>query len=143
MTRLGVLLWLALVAGCEGGSKWPPDPAPVALGEDACAGCRMIVSDARFAAEVRTREGAIEFYDDLGCLAEKWRRRAPDLAGVFVRDYASGAWVRGDRCRLVRSDALRSPMGFGFAAFSSEGDATAEASRHPDVDRPLLADLVR
>jgi copper chaperone NosL len=143
MRAFSAVLVLVLGAGCQGGASWPPAPAPVALGEDACAGCQMIVSDARFAVELRTREGALEFYDDLGCLAEKWRGKAPDLAGAFVRDYASGAWVRGDRCRLVKSGALRSPMGFGLAAFATEDAAAAEAARHPDASRPALADLVR
>jgi copper chaperone NosL len=143
MKRLAFALLLALAAGCDGDEKWPPDPSPIALGEEACAFCRMIVSDGRYAVESIARDGTVEYFDDLGCLAEARRGAPTDLAAIFVRDHATQTWVRGDAAVVIRSKELGSPMGFGLGAFSTRAAAEAEAARRGDARLITLEELLR
>jgi copper chaperone NosL len=124
---------LPMAAGCGRPAAWPPEPAELRLGEEACAECRMIVSDARYAAQRRSREGAVEFFDDLGCLLTHRRGAALDPLGVFAATGEDGAWTRGDRAYLVHSRDFASPMGYGLKAFASRGAAEAEAAQHAPV----------
>ena len=70
---LAALAAVALAA-CAGG---PPEPAPIVLDEDACSHCRMTISEREYAAELVTREGQVERFDDVGCLAA-WLREGHD-----------------------------------------------------------------
>ena len=135
-------LALAL-AGCSGGAAaWPPAPAEIRYGEDACSSCRMVVSDVRHAAEVVDREGRVRLYDDLGCLLDDRKAARPEPEGVLVRPFAGEAWVRGDSGWVLRSKDVQSPMGSGLAAFPTRDAAEAEARRHPGASVTPLADLI-
>jgi copper chaperone NosL len=126
---------------CGGRTEWPPAAVDPDLGRDACASCRMIVSDARFAAERLDRDGTVEFFDDVGCLLAARGGDACDPQAVFVRSFDDARWIRGDECVVVRSAAFASPMGFGAAAFATRSAAEAEARKHADArlfELPLL-----
>jgi copper chaperone NosL len=143
LSRLGAaLFFLGPLAGCGARAPaWPPEPAEVRLGEDACAGCRMIVSEARFAAEVRSRDGGTRYFDDLGCLLRAAAGAEP--TGVFVRAYEDGeSWLRGDRAFAVRAGDVASPMGFGYAAFATREAAESFAEKHPGATVASLAALL-
>jgi copper chaperone NosL len=124
-------LLLVSAMGCRAQRPWPPEPSDVRLGEESCASCSMIISDDRFAAQLRTPDGALSVFDDVGCLLTKVDRSRPDARGVFVRAFDGSGWVRGDRAMVVRSSDFHSPMGFGLATFASREAAVAAASRHP------------
>ena len=130
---------------CKPKREWPPSPIEFVLGEDVCDACRMTISDGRFGAQLHSRGGAedVERFDDLGCLLGARREKPLDLQAVFVRVYDRSAWVRGDRAWIARSTELKSPMGYGLAAFSTEEAARAEASRHADGSTSTLAELTR
>ncbi len=120
----------AMGTACKRAPAWPPDPAPVILGEDTCATCKMIVSDMRFGAQLLHRRGEAEQFDDLGCLVASHRGESLDLQGVFVRGFATGEWIRGDRAWVLSASDVPSPMGYGLAVFPDEASARAEAARH-------------
>jgi copper chaperone NosL len=103
----------------------------------------MIVSDDRQAAEVVKPDGSAAIYDDLGCLLSREAAARPDPGAVFVRAFDGTGWLRADGAVVVRSAAIASPMGYGFAAFSTRGAAEAEARRHPDASIVPLATLLR
>ena len=134
---------LALSGACGKEAAWPPAPAEVRLGEDACANCRMIVSDDRYAAQFRSRDGTVEFFDDLGCLLAKRGGPGCDPSGIFVRPHAGGAWVRGDRGFAARSKEITSPMGFGLAVFPTKEAAETEAALHTGATVIPIPDLLR
>jgi copper chaperone NosL len=135
------VLGLAAAAACKESRPWPPRPASVHLGEDTCATCRMIVSEERFGAQVQDRSGRVSHFDDLGCLLEHARKGPVELEGAFVRDLRSGSWVAGPRAFILRSDALRSPMGSGLAALATREEGQAEAARHRGAKLMRLSDL--
>lgn len=115
-------VWLVALLGCV---REDPGPEPVALGEDTCATCRMIISEARYAAQMRIAR-RVEKFDDIGCLLK--RLSAP--AQVWVADQLSGEWIDARAATFVRSEELRTPMASGLAAFRSRSTAEAFAREH-------------
>lgn len=118
MTKWALIAALVMGA-CAGG---PPEPAAVALGEDACAGCRMtVVSHATAAQIVRAGDEPV-FFDDLGCLRDYLRQHplASD-AVVYVADHRTGAWVNA-RAAMFTSTTASTPMASGLLAHA---DATS------------------
>jgi len=130
-----------VVIACERPTSWPPNAAAFRAGEEACAECRMFVSDARFAVQSHSRAGAVEWFDDLGCLLAR-DEGATEPEGVFVHDFATDAWVRGDHGIAVRVPGLDSPMGYGWSVHATEVAARATA-RSADAELVPLSELLR
>jgi copper chaperone NosL len=116
-------LWVFL-----GRSPDSDGPPAIRLGRDRCDACGMIISDLTYAAAAR--EGpAVYRYDDIGCLIRgAGRALAARRASAYVWDAAAHAWIDASSATFVRSPAIRSPMGYGVAAYR-----TPEAARraHP------------
>ena len=121
MRRLACLVLLAVCGEDAAG------PAPIALGEDACDHCRMIISEAPFAAQARF-DGKVEKYDDIGCMLERLRRGASPRE-LWVTDRNSGLWINARAAFYVQSEDLKTPMASGMAAVGGRADADALAGR--------------
>ncbi len=116
---------LALV-GCSGR---PPEPAPLDTRNEACASCRMPVSDARLASQLVAAGELPRFFDDLGCLRDFVAAgKTTQGAVAFVADHRTKRWVRADRAVYTRVPGLETPMSSHLVA---HGDA---ASRDQDPD---------
>ncbi len=118
---LAALLLIAAVffCGCRGGT---PEPAALDTRNEACASCRMTVSDARFASQLLAPGELPRFFDDLGCLAA-WLKghEASRGAVVFVADHRTKAWVRADRAVYTRVTGLETPMSSHLVAHADAG----------------------
>lgn len=110
----------AALAAC--GGEPTSGPLPIALGEDVCDVCRMIISEKPYAAQSRLGPSTVERFDDLGCLAERLQKGPPALE-VWVVDRDSGAWIDAAAAFLVRRKDLPTPMVSGLAAYSSRASA--------------------
>jgi hypothetical protein len=108
-TILVGLVALLLVA-CAAARR-PIDPV---WGKVACAHCRMLVGDARFAAQALTVDGDRHYFDDLGCLVG-WEREHADTAvsDRWVRLADADAWVPAADARFA--EGFRTPMDSGWA----------------------------
>lgn len=129
MKRLLGLAWLTpvmLLGGC--GSADPNRPPVVRLGQEACANCRMIISDERYAAALVTREGETLKFDDLGCLIQHESAGCRPTTTYWVRDFQGNGWLNARAAAFVHSRRIVSPMGFGLAACSTS-QAAAEAAK--------------
>jgi copper chaperone NosL len=118
------LQWLAVaaaVAACR------PTPRPLEANRDACAYCRMTISDLRFGAEVITRTGKLHTFDSIDCLASFVHGLKPeDVAQVVVTDFRHpGAFITASQAVFVMDGAVASPMGRRLAAFAAGIDTTA------------------
>lgn len=121
--RLTMLAAAALVA-CG-----TPTPRPIALNEDACAYCRMTISDPRFGGEIVTRTGRVETFDSIECLAS-WvsATDASSIASIYVMDFdRPGRLVNATAAGFLRNFPVRGPMGHALAAFADP--AAAERAR--------------
>lgn len=113
---------VALVPACERtASGGPPE---IRYGMDTCDRCRMVIDDPRFAAALRTRDGEVRRYDDIGDLLADLGESGVESGEAWVHDYAGGAWLRASEAFLARSD-LPTPMGSGLAAFAERAAAAA------------------
>jgi copper chaperone NosL len=108
-------LALLVLAGCR------PAPQPLRYGGDACAHCRMTVSDPRFGAELVGETGKTYPCDAVECLAA-FVQAHPEVAAhslwVTPSD-APGTLIPVEAAFFGRGPSVRSPMGAGLAAFST------------------------
>lgn len=106
---------LGSIAGLVGAlacAATAPEPQVLDTRNEACASCRMSVSDARFAAQVVAPGELPRFFDDLGCLASFLKAgKAKGRAVAFVADHRTKAWVRADHAVYTRVPGLATPMG--------------------------------
>jgi copper chaperone NosL len=115
------LLAAVLVTACA-----PPQPRPVAYGEDSCSLCRMVVADARYGAELVMRTGRVHIFDSIECLATFYNDSAtPEaVASIWVSDFGQpGTLVPAEVAYFLHSTGLPSPMGADLTAFASEAAA--------------------
>jgi copper chaperone NosL len=120
MRTTAAAVMLVAMWACGSGA---PSPARLETGATACANCRMIVSDARFAAQIVAPGDEPIFFDDLMCLANHVRREAPKAdAAVYVADHLTSEWVPARRAVFTRAPQAATPMGGGIIA---HGGATA------------------
>jgi copper chaperone NosL len=114
----------AIGAAC--GSR-APAPADLDPAHDACASCRMIVSDRRFASQLVAPLEEPVFFDDLGCLAAYLKRTAvPIGAAVYVADHATGKWVPAGAAVYTEVAGATAPMGSHVIAHESAASRDAD-----------------
>lgn len=119
LTRRSLLMASAALLLIPAGCSPTSGPEPIAWGRDACEHCRMIISEARFAAEARGGSGnRLYKFDDIGCAAH-WLKQAgwreEDLAEFWVMNHEDGqSWL--DARQAAYLVGVRSPMGYDFAA---------------------------
>lgn len=150
--RLGVggLLLTPLAAalsGCKKGN-WPEEMVEIKWDRDTCVVCNMVISDRRFAGEMRGGPNRTVFkFDDPGCMAiwlkekaEKYPWLADAGTRMWVADYNSKSrdemnWLDPRRAYFV---TRTSPMGFNFAAVAAP---LAGALDFTDMRQHVLARL--
>lgn len=132
----GLLLpWLG---GC-GKSGWPEGMKEIVWDRDTCTRCKMVISDRRFAAELRGGpQDQVFKFDDIGCLVtwlaeQPWGRDA--AARIWVADAVShGETVNWRDARTAYYiGGKTSPMGYNYGAVAKPQAGTfdfAEMSQH-------------
>lgn len=137
----GVAAWaLAFsMAACDTGV---PRPAPIDTRTDACASCRMTVSNVRFAAQVLAPGEEPLFFDDLGCLAAYLRDHGPQPpdAVAYVADHRTGEWAPAATAVFTKIAGLETPMSSGLVAHASAAsrDADPAAGRGSPLDAAAI-----
>ena len=125
MIRAGAVLLAALLpvaassAACDRG---PARPAGIQRDVDACASCRMVISDTRTAAQVAVPGQEPRFYDDPVCLRRGLRADAPlpARALVFIVDHRTGEWEPAADAVFVRLPGVETPMASHWVAYADE-----------------------
>ncbi|WP_242343699.1 nitrous oxide reductase accessory protein NosL [Anaeromyxobacter terrae] len=122
---------LLFALACRSG---PPAPAPLDTRHDACAFCRMAVSDRHFAAQLVAPGEEPLFFDDLGCLARHLAASRPRARAVaWVADHRTGEWVRTARAVYTRSPRLETPMGSHLVAHADAASRDADPAAQGGV----------
>ncbi|MDR2188592.1 MAG: nitrous oxide reductase accessory protein NosL [Azonexus sp.] len=112
----------AALAGCQK-DGWPEGMAAIKWDRDTCTRCKMVISDRRFAAELRggPQDAAYKF-DDIGCLLFWMREQAlPWLTDPATRLWVADMSSKGDAVRWLDPRqahyvSRHSPMGYNYAA---------------------------
>lgn len=121
-----VLLLLPFLAGCF---EEPTGPAEIRYDRDVCEICRMIISDPRFAAQVRGGEHMdVWKFDDIGD-ALHWLKEQPwrddPKTEIWVTDYDHpGEWLDARKAHYV--SGVVSPMDYGFGAVGDSRDGAVD-----------------
>ncbi len=115
-----------LGAGALGGCFGETETGPVKIvyGRDTCDYCRMIISDPRFAAQIRRGPGATAYkFDDIGdavFFLDEQAWKAEDAVEFWVMDVDKGrTWL--DARAVYYLTGLQSPMAYGFGAVEAAG----------------------
>ena len=130
-----VLVGGALAFGVHRALSPPDGPVPVAWDHEACARCRMLVSDPAFAAQLHTTDGRVLHFDDPGCLFLHLHDEVADVHAVFFHEVGGPGWVSSDDVVFVPAEPT--PMGYGLGA------RRANAAEGMDLDAALLHVLAR
>ena len=132
----GVLCVLGVLCGCaasscsEGGLK----PVPVDTRNDACASCRMAVSNARLAAEIVAAGEEPRVFDDIGCLSTYVRtHQLGSDVRLYVADHRTGALLDAESAVFTRAASIETPMGSHLVAHADDASREADGVRGPTV----------
>ena len=114
----------AALSGCKA-DGWPEGMAEIKWDRDTCVRCSMVISDRRFAAQVRGGpKDTVYKFDDIGCLIFWLRDKVADqpwlaepATKMWVADMSSkGQDVKWLDPRQANYLGRHSPMGYNFAA---------------------------
>ncbi|HTY03441.1 MAG TPA: hypothetical protein VMC81_06910 [Rhodocyclaceae bacterium] len=113
------------LAACGRGGSWPEGMVPIVWDRDTCVRCRMVISERRFAVEMRgsAQDAAFKF-DDIGCAIFWQRDKAADhpwMADAATRIWVADVGSRGNEVHWLDAHGAQyigktSPMGYGFGA---------------------------
>lgn len=109
--RRAAVLVIALLAACR---SVPDAPTAIAYDREACAHCRMLIGDPRFAAQLVTTDGDVLDFDDPGCALAYLAEVHPKVHRLWFRDAARDRWIAAGEVRFVRG--AETPMGSGLSA---------------------------
>jgi copper chaperone NosL len=115
----------AALSACGKGDGWPEGMQAIKWDRDTCVVCNMVISDHRFAGEMRGGPKNTLFkFDDPGCIALWLNDKAASFP--WIRDPATRIWiadsnVRGNEMRWLDAKTAQytakfSPMGYNFGA---------------------------
>ncbi|MCI0393758.1 MAG: nitrous oxide reductase accessory protein NosL [Chloroflexi bacterium] len=121
------ILVLLLAAGCQSSSSLE-EPPEIAYGETECDNCRMIISEARYAAAYMTADGQARRFDDIGDMLAYHAGHGEAVYLFWVHDFASEVWVKADEAFFVSTDSLTTPMAHGIVAHNSRAVAETMAA---------------
>lgn len=132
---LGVGAGWAL-AGCSGEPS--SGPVQVKWDRDADPRCGMIISDKRFAVQIRDPQGKAWKFDDIGC-AMFWLSQRPfneetPNTEYWVADYRMGGWIDARQAHYL--PGKKSPMGYQFAAVAV---AVPDTVSYQEMKQRILA----
>lgn len=114
MRRTSWVMCCVVLAGC---GRATLAPAALDTRNDACASCRMAVSNPKLAGQIVESGEDPRFFDDLGCLAAYVHEHGvASNAAAFVADHRTGAWVPARHAVFTRVASLDTPMGSHIVA---------------------------
>ncbi len=118
---------LAVLLSLVSCSNSADGPAPLDTKNDACAWCRMSVSDLRFAAQLTSPGHEPKFFDDAGCLRD-WLKAPREAAPwtAWVTDHRTKEWVKAQDALFTKSPTVQTPMNSGLVAWASAGSRNAD-----------------
>lgn len=117
--RTAFLLAVLLPLACTSG------PRPIHYdGTEACAHCRMALTDTRYGGEAVSRTGKVYVYDSVACMAAHQAAvaaEATEVQSLWVVDFMHpGELIPVGEAFFLQSDLLHSPMGLNLTAFGRE-----------------------
>jgi len=134
----------AALSACGQSGAWPEGMAEIKWDLDTCVRCSMVISDRRFAAEMRGGERSTVFkFDDIGCAVFWMRDKQKDypwLADTATRFWVADSGAAGEKWLEARqahyAGGKMSPMGYNYSA---RAYAEAGAQSFEEMRQHVLA----
>lgn len=106
-------------------------PEKIKIGSDQCQFCKMSISDRRFGAEIITTKGKVLKFDEGHCMHQYLDAHVnTEVKTIYLSDFCgSNELIPKQKCRLLKSIDLKSPMGGNVAAFSIEDSIKSYAQK--------------
>lgn len=123
-----ILVFANLISACKPALRLD-QPPEILYGEDVCAECSMIISEARFAAAYYTKSGEVRRFDGVGELCTYYLGHQEESESIWVHDYQTEEWLNAERAYYVISQNLQSPMGQGAVALGDQRRAEQLAAQ--------------
>ena len=115
LLRFAFIILISSFSSCEIG------PQAIEYGNDQCASCKMMISDARFGAELVTLKGRIYKYDAIECMVEHVVKTEEEFAYYMVTDFTDpGKLIDAKTASFLISENRPSPMGAFLSAYQSK-----------------------
>lgn len=117
---VSIALLLVIVLGLLAGAVWwlqqlPRGPVEIAWDKEACAHCRMHVSEPAFAAQLQLQDGRVLNFDDPGCALRHVAEVPPvDVHALYFHEARADGWLTREETAFV--ELSPTPMGFGLGA---------------------------
>jgi copper chaperone NosL len=116
------------LAGLVACSTGPMQPVAIDSSTDACAECRMLLSDPRLAAQIVSPGEEPRVFDEIGCLRAHLKTHPVARgAAIYVADHRTGSWLAAGTAMYTRTTAGVTPMASGILAHANA------ASRDQDL----------
>ncbi len=145
LSRRGMiaLSFCLLAAAGLSGCKEKSGPEKIRYDRDTCEICNMIISDPRFAAEVRDPEGKVHKFDDIGdaihwMIRQDWYKAGKRAKEFWVADMKTGRkWLDARNAWYLPGQTT--PMDYGFGAVEEKrpGAVSFEEMKREVIERGL------
>jgi hypothetical protein len=89
-------------------------PQPIVWDREPCMHCRMLISDPAFAAQLHAEDGAVESFDDPGCLMARLQARQTRVRALWFHHVREDRWLPGSA--VAFEPVAATPMDFGLGA---------------------------
>ncbi len=114
-------------------------PRSLRVGVDVCPYCNMTILDARYSAQMVTNTGKVYNYDDVGCLLDhvlsyggpKVAPKELYVADLAVSERREARLIAVNQAHFLFNERIRTPMGVGLLAFSSNTALEAYLKERP------------
>lgn len=130
MLRSFLLIFTCLIIFASLGSCQTKE-RPIKRGE-ACAHCKMPVSDLKFAAEIITKKGKVYVFDDIVCASKiiaSGELVKSNVKDIFVSNfYNENELLNVNSALFLKSEKLRSPMNGNIGSFKNKSDLDKAAT---------------
>ncbi len=122
---------LFLVVGFNG-CRCQDSFEPISYHKDACHHCKMQITNHRFAGEIVMKKGKTYKFDSLTCMRSFYQENSGEVADIYVGDfYHKEHLLSARKAYFYLAHDMRSPMGAGYVAVSSEEDLEKIVKEHP------------
>ena len=113
-------------------------PVEIKWDRDVDPRCSMVISDQRFAAQIRDPNRKVTKFDDIGCamfwlMAQPFSEQTPNTE-YWVADYRKGGWIDARQAHYL--EGKKSPMGYHFAALAA---AEAGTISYQEMKKRILS----
>ncbi|MCF8197590.1 MAG: protein NosL [Sulfuritalea sp.] len=127
------------LAACSKTGEWPQGMAEIKWDRDTCMRCSMVISDRRFAAQLRGGEKNLALkFDDVGCAVIWMRDKIKDYPWMsdaatkfWVADISSTGekWLDARKAQFIGGKTSPMAYNFGATAYPQGGSLSFEDMR--------------